>query len=103
MDPMVTLINLARRHPAEITAGGISATTTAAKLVGETTFGTGTVLHAVHSLGWIDRAAWYRLVADARLAMQIWKVRHGARCCCPAPPDADQIRPSSDKPSYTID
>jgi carboxyl-terminal processing protease len=90
--PMVTLINNGSASAAEITAGALS-DNGRSPLIGETTFGTGTVLTPFNlddgSIVLLGTALW--LEPDGE---QIWK--HGVTPDdeVSLPADADQIRPS---------
>jgi len=98
---LVVLINNGSASSSEITAAGIS-DNDRGTLVGETTFGTGTVLTPYTlsdgSIVLLGTGLWLRPNGDA-----IWKVGMAPDIAVPLSSDADQIRPSEDKPSYTID
>jgi carboxyl-terminal processing protease len=90
--PMVTLINHGSASAAEITAGALS-DNGRSPLIGETTFGTGTVLTPYNlddgSIVLLGTALW--LEPDGE---QIWKHGVAPDDEVSLPADADQIRPS---------
>jgi carboxyl-terminal processing protease len=90
--PMVTLINHGSASAAEITAGALN-DNGRSKLIGETTFGTGTVLTPFNlddgSIVLLGTALW--LEPDGE---QIWKHGVAPDTEVKLPPDSDQIRPS---------
>ncbi len=90
--PMVTLINHGSASAAEITAGALS-DKGRSPLIGETTFGTGTVLTPYNlddgSIVLLGTALW--LEPDGE---QIWKHGVAPDDEVSLPADADQIRPS---------
>jgi len=88
----VTLINHGSASAAEITAGALS-DNGRSKLIGETTFGTGTVLTPFNlddgSIVLLGTALW--LEPDGE---QIWKHGVAPDDEVKLPPDSDQVRPS---------
>ena len=92
--PMIALINRGSASAAEITAGALS-DNERAKLIGETTFGTGTVLTPFSledgSIVLLGTALWLEPDGD-----QIWKTGVDPDESVLLPADSDQIRPSQD-------
>lgn len=92
--PMVVLINEGSASAAEIIAGALS-DNERALLIGETTFGTGTVLTPFPlsdgSIVLLGTGLWLEPDGD-----QIWKIGVEPDTEVILPPEADQIRPSDD-------